>query len=186
METNSKILKNKGNGDKSSRQKLKLEGNNTKEESITNFQSDTHDPASVISFGGILENSVDKDQIDRMKEFIRESRKFDGPLESNNEILDLIDSNSNAYYQFNTLTKIKYFYLKHEWTFIAIREFSAIAILIISFLLYSSSLKIENNYHNYNMYFYYPMTFKSLIKCTSAGIITGFIIFFMYRKWIFF
>ena len=185
METNSKILKNKGNGDKSSRQKLKLEGNNTKEESITNFQSDTHDPASVISFGGILENSVDKDQIDRMKEFIRESRKFDGPLESNNEILDLIDSNSNAYYQFNTLTKIKYFYLKHEWTFIAIREFSAIAILIISFLLYSSSLKIENNYHNYNMYFYFPMTFKSLIKCTSAGIITGFIIFFMYRKWIF-
>ena len=185
METKSKILKNKGNGDKSSRQKLKLEGNNTKEESITNFQSDTNDPASVISFGGILENSVDKDQIGRIQEFIRESRKFDGPLESNNEILDLIDSNSNAYHQFNTLTKIKYFYLKHEWTFIAIREFSAIAILIISFLLYSSSLKIETNYHNYNMYFYYPMTFESLVKCTSAGIITGFIIFFMYRKWIF-
>ena len=174
-----------GIGDKSSRQKLKLEGNNTKEESITNFQSDTNDPASVISFGGILENSVDKDQIGRIQEFIRESRKFDGPLESNNEILDLIDSNSNAYHQFNTLTKIKYFYLKHEWTFIAIREFSAIAILIISFLLYSSSLKIETNYHNYNMYFYYPMTFESLVKCTSAGIITGFIIFFMYRKWIF-
>ena len=71
MEKNSKILKNKGNGDKSSRQKLKLEGNN-KEDSVSNFQSDTHDPASVISFGGILENSVDKDQIDRMKEFIRE------------------------------------------------------------------------------------------------------------------
>jgi len=185
METNSKILKNKGNGDKSSRQKLKIEGNNSKEEIISNFQSDTHDPASVISFGGILENSVDKDQMDRMKEFIRESRKYDGPLESNNEILDLIDSNSNAYHQFNTLTKIKYFYLKHEWTFIAIREFSAIAILIISFLLYSSSLKIENNYHNYNMYFYYPMTFESLVKCTSAGIIIGFIIFLMYRKWVF-
>jgi hypothetical protein len=153
METNSKILKIKGIGDKSSRQKLKKEENNNKEESINNFQSDTHDPASVISFGGILENSVDKDQIDRMKEFIRESRKFDGPLESNNEILDLIDSNSNAYHQFNTLTKIKYFYLKHEWTFIAIREFSAIAILIISFLLFSSSLQIEKNYHNYNMYF---------------------------------
>ncbi len=30
-------------------------------------------------------------------------------MESRNEILDLIDSNANAYAQFNTMTKIKYF-----------------------------------------------------------------------------
>ena len=184
METKTKILKSKPN-DKFSRQIIKLDGNSVIEGSMSNFPSDTHDPANVISFGGTLENTIDKDQIAQIKQFVRESRKYDGPLESKNEILDLIDSNANAYSQFNTLTKIKYFYLKHEWTFIAIRECTAIIMIILSFILYSSSLKVEKNYHNYNMYLYYPMTLSSLLKCISSGIIIGFIIFFMYRKWVF-
>ena len=184
METKTKILKSKAN-DKFSRQIIKLDGNSVIEGSMSNFPSDTHDPANVISFGGTLENTIDKDQIAQIKQFVRESRKYDGPLESKNEILDLIDSNANAYSQFNTLTKIKYFYLKHEWTFIAIRECTAIIMIILSFILYSSSLKVEKNYHNYNMYLYYPMTLSSLLKCISSGIIIGFIIFFMYRKWVF-
>ena len=183
MDSNNKIYKKKG--EKSSIPNTEIEGNSVMEGSMSNFRSDTHDPANVLSFGGTLENSVDQDQLDQIKQFVRESREYKGPIESKNEILDLIDSNANAYSQFNTLTKIKYFYLKHEWTFIAIREFSAIAIIILSFLLYSSSLKVEKNYHNYNMYFYYPMTFISLIKCIFAGIIIGFIIFCMYTKWVF-
>ena len=182
MDSN-KIIKKKV--EKSSKQKEVIEGNSVIDGSMSNFSNDTNDPANVLSFGGALENSIDQDQIDQLKQFVRESRKYEGPIESKSEILDLIDSNANAYSQFNTLTKIKYFYLKHEWTFIAIREFTAIAIIIMSFLFYSSSLKVETNYHNYNMYFYYPMTLSSLLKCISAGIIIGFIIFFMYIKWIF-
>ena len=182
MDSN-KIIKKKV--EKTSKQKEVIEGNSVIDGSMSNFRNDTNDPANVLSFGGALENSIDQDQIDQLKQFVRESRKYEGPIESKSEILDLIDSNANAYSQFNTLTKIKYFYLKHEWTFIAIREFTAIAIIIMSFLFYSSSLKVETNYHNYNMYFYYPMTLSSLLKCISAGIIIGFIIFFMYIKWIF-
>ena len=182
MDSN-KIMKKKV--EKTSKQKEVMEGNSVIDGSMSNFRNDTNDPANVLSFGGALENSIDQDQIDQLKQFVRESRKYEGPIESKSEILDLIDSNANAYSQFNTLTKIKYFYLKHEWTFIAIREFTAIAIIIMSFLFYSSSLKVETNYHNYNMYFYYPMTLSSLLKCMSAGIIIGFIIFFMYIKWIF-
>ena len=182
MEGNNKIFKKKG--DRSSRIKNVLEGNYV-EGSISNFRSETQDPANVLSFGGTLENSIDQDEIDQIKQFVRDTRKQSSPIETKNEILDLIDSNANAYSQFNTMTKIKYFYLKHEWTFIGIREITAINVIIISFLLYSSSLKVEKDYHNYNLYFYYPMTFASLIKCMSAGIIIGFIIFCMYSKWLF-
>lgn len=183
MDSSSKIIKKKG--DKSSRSKGVVEGNSMIEGSISNFRSDTQDPANVLSFGGTLENSMDQDQIDQIKQFVRESLNYSGPMESKKEILDLIESNANAYSQFNLITKIKYFYLKHEWTFITIRELIAIVIIVLSFLLYSSSLKVETNYHNYNLYFYYPMTLSSLIKCISAGIIIGFIIFIMYAKWIF-
>ena len=183
MDSSSKIIKKKG--DKSSRSKGVVEGNSMIEGSISNFRSDTQDPANVLSFGGTLENSMDQDQIDQIKQFVRESLNYSGPMESKKEILDLIESNANAYSQFNLITKIKYFYLKHEWTFITIRELIAIVIIVLSFLLYSSSLKVETNYHNYNLYLYYPMTLSSLIKCISAGIIIGFIIFIMYAKWIF-
>ena len=184
MEVNNKILKKKG--DRSSRIKEVIEGNNSiVEGSMSNFRSDTQDPANVLSFGGTLENSMDQDQIDQIKQFVRDARKQSSPIESKNEILDLIDSNANAYSQFNTMTKIKYFYLKHEWTFIGIRELIAIILIVLSFLLYSSSLKVEKNYHNYNLYFYYPMTFSSLVKCMIAGIIIGFIIFCMLSKWVF-
>ena len=181
MESNNKIFKKKNQ--KSSIQNIEVEGNT--EGNLSNFRFNSQDPANVLSFGGTLENSMSQDQLDQIKQFVRESREYQGSMESKNEILDLIDSNANAYSQFNTLTKIKYFYLKHEWTFIAIREFTAIAIIIISFLLYSSSLKVEKNYHNYSMYFYYPMTFISLIKCICSGVIIGFIIFCIYAKWIF-
>ena len=184
MEVNNKILKKKG--DRSSRIKEVIEGNNSiVEGSISNFRSDTQDPANVLSFGGTLENSMDQDQIDQIKQFVRDTRKQSSPIESKNEILDLIDSNANAYSQFNTMTKIKYFYLKHEWTFIGIRELIAIILIVLSFLLYSSSLIVEKNYYNYNLYFYYPMTLSSLIKCIIAGIIIGFIIFCMFSKWVF-
>ena len=184
MESNAKIFKKKD--PKSSRTKEIVEGNSTIEGSISNFRADTQDPANVLSFGGTLENSMDQDQIDQIKQFVRETRnKSDRIDNSKNEILDLIDSNANAYSQFNTMTKIKYFYLKHEWTFISIREFIAITLIISSFILFYSSLKVEKNYHNYNVYFYYPMTLLSLIKCISSGVIIGFIIFCMYAKWIF-
>ncbi len=177
--------------EKSSRSKKDdIEYHNTTNEnegSISNINADTLDPANVISYGGPLETSLDQDQVKNIKDFVRDtlahSNKID--IEGKNEMLDLIDSNANAYNQFNTLTKIKYFYLKHEWTFIAIREFSAMAIIIISFFIYSSSLKIEKNYSNYNMLFYYPMTLINLIKCLISGGIVGFIIFSMYAKWIF-
>ena len=183
MEGNTKIFKKKG--DKSLRQKEILDGHSAIEGSISNIRSDTQDPANVLSFGGTLENSMDQEQIDQIKQFVRDTRSNTNQMESRNEILDLIDSNANAYNQFNTMTKIKYFYLKHEWTFIGIRECIAITLIILSFLLYSSSLKVEKNYHNYNVYFYYPMTFISLIKCITSGIIIGFIIFCMCAKWIF-
>ena len=157
------------------------------EGSINNF-SDTQDPANVISLGGgPLETSLDQDQVNYIKDFVRDVRIHSNnmEIEGKNEILDLIDSNANAYNQFNTLTKIKYFYLKHEWTFITIRELLALILLITSFILYSSSLKIEKNYQNYNMYFYYPMTFISFIECIISGCIVGFIIFCMYAKWVF-
>ena len=186
--SNNKIIKTKL--DKNNRIKKTNDHypiNSEIEGTITDFNSESQDPANVISFGGTLENSLDQDQIQNIKNFVRDARinsdKID--MEGKNEMLDLIDSNANAYNQFNTLTKIKYFYLKHEWTFIAIREFSAIAIIITSFLLYSSSLNTEKNYNNYNMYFYYPMTLFSLIKCLIAGGIVGFIIFSMFAEWIF-
>ena len=176
--SNATIIKKKI--EKNLKPKSILEGNSVVERSMSNFPSETHDPANVLSFGGTFENSIDPEQINQIKQFVRESRNVQGPLESKKEILDLIDSNANAYSQFNTLTKIKYFYLKHEWTFITIRELTAITIIIISFLLYSSSLNVDGNYQKYNMYFYYPMTLPSLLKCIFAGIIIGFILFFMY------
>lgn len=181
----SKIYKKKI--EKSSKTKEKIEGNNETEGSISNFTSETQDPANVLSFGGTLENSIDQDQIAQIKQFVRETRNNPNTTLENtsNEILDLIDSNANAYSQFNLMTKIKYFYLKHEWTFISIRESLAIIIIVLSFILYSSSLKIEKNYHKYNMYFFYPMTFHSLIQCISAGIIIGFIFFCIFIKWVF-
>ena len=186
--SNTKILKSKA--EKSNRGKKVNNDYNINSEiegTITDFNSETQDPANVISFGGPLENSLDQDQIQNIKNFVRDARTHSDniDIESKNEILDLIDSNANAYNQFNTLTKIKYFYLKHEWTFIAIREFIAIGLIITSFLLYSSSLNLEKNFHNYNMYFFYPMSLPNLIKCLIAGIIVGFIIFSMFAKWIF-
>ena len=190
ISSNNKILKAKN--EKSNRQNKGknseyIKTNNDMEGSISNFNSETQDPANVISFGGPLENSLDQDQIQNIKDFVRDVRIHSEAIdiEGKNEMFDLIDSNANAYNQFNFLTKMKYFYLKHEWTFIAIREFTAIAIIITSFLLYSSSLKTDFNYKNYNMHFYYPMTFWSLVKCLISGGIIGFIIFCMYAKWIF-
>ena len=177
--------------EKSSRSKKdNIEYNNTTSEnegSISNINADTLDPANVISYGGPLETSLDQDQVNNIKNFVRDTITHANniDIEGKNEMLDLIDSNANAYNQFNTLTKIKYFYLKHEWTFIAIREFSAMAIIILSFFVYYSSLKVEKNFASYNMYFYYPMTLMNLIKCLISGGIVGFIIFSMYAKWIF-
>ena len=182
MDSNSQIFKKKG--DKSSRAKAIIEGNSIIERSESNFGSDSQDPANVLSFGGTLENSLDQEQLDQIKQFVRDSRTYAGPMESKNEILDLIENNA-AYSQFNFITKIKYIYLKHEWTFITIRELIAITIIIISFVLYSYSLKVEKNYHNYNLYFYYPMTLSSLLKCIFAGVIIGFIFFCIYAKWVF-
>ena len=187
--SNNKILKSKQ--EKSNRQsKSKIPeytSTNENEGSIADFNSNAQDPANVISFGDTLQNSLDQDQIQNIKNFVRDARinsdKID--IKGKNEMLDLIDSNANAYNQFNTLTKIKYFYLKHEWTFIAIRECCAIGIIVLSILLYASSLKSEKSYEKYNMYFYYPMTLISLIKCLISGGIVGFIIFCMYAKWIF-
>ncbi len=183
MDSNLKVHKKKG--EKASKVKTQAEGNSIIEGSISNFSSESQDPANVISFGGTLENTVDKEQIDQIKQFVRDSRTYSGPMESKKEILDLIESNANAYSQFNFLTKIKYIYLKHEWTCITIRELLAITIIVSSFILYVLSLKVEKNYHNYNLYFYYPMTLSSLLKSIFAGIIIGFIFFCIYAKWIF-
>ena len=129
ISSNNKILKAKN--EKSNRQNKGknseyIKTNNDMEGSISNFNSETQDPANVISFGGPLENSLDQDQIQNIKDFVRDVRIHSEAIdiEGKNEMFDLIDSNANAYNQFNFLTKIKYFYLKHEWTFIAIREFT--------------------------------------------------------------
>ena len=189
---NSKIIKKKA--DKAEKQKPKQSDNEYQstptemEGSINNFAMVSQDPANVISLGGgPLEASLDQDQVNYIKDFVRDVRIHSNEMdiENKNEILDLIDSNANAYKEFNTVTKIKYFYLKHEWTFIAIRELLALGLLITSFILYSSSLKTEKDYQNYNMYFYYPMTFSSFIKCIISGGVVGFIIFCMYAKWVF-
>ena len=193
METksNSKILKKKPDKSEKQKQKEKNDGYiaapNETEGSINQFNANNQDPANVISIGGGPLSSLDQDQVNCIKDFVRDARNNSESIdiEGKNEILDLIDSNANAYNQFNTLTKIKYFYLKHEWTFITIRELLALILLITSFILYSSSLKIEKNYLNYNMYFYFPMTFWSFIQCIISGSIVGFIIFFMYIKWVF-
>ena len=182
MDSGTKIFKKKG--EKPTRNKKILEGNSQMEGSTSHFGQDTQDPANVLSFGGKIDN-VDKDQIAQIKQFVRDTRSKSDVMESKNEILDLIDSNANAYYQFNTMTKLKYFYLKHEWTFIGIRESIALILIILSFLLYYFSLKVEKNYHNYNVYFFYPMTLSSLVKCITAGIIIAFIFFLMFLKWIF-
>jgi len=127
ISSNNKILKAKN--EKSNRQNKGknseyIKTNNDMEGSISNFNSETQDPANVISFGGPLENSLDQDQIQNIKDFVRDVRIHSEAIdiEGKNEMFDLIDSNANAYNQFNFLTKIKYFYLKHEWTFIAIEN----------------------------------------------------------------
>ena len=170
--TTNKIIKTKS--DKNNRMKKNndhFQLNSEVEGTITDFNSETQDPANVISFGGTLENTLDQEQIQNIKNFVRDARINTDNIDitGKNELLDLIDSNANAYNQFNVLTKIKYFYLKHEWTFISIRELIAIGIIIMSFIFYSLSLKIDKNYQNYNMYFFYPMTFFSLIICLISG-----------------
>ena len=106
--SNAKILKSKI--DKSNRGKKSnpnLELNSEIEGTITDFNSETQDPANVISFGGTLENSLDQDQIQNIKNFVRDARIHTEniDIEGKNEMLDLIESNANAYKQFNILTK---------------------------------------------------------------------------------
>ena len=174
METNSKTL------DKNEEKNLKnkeIKKDESLEKSSSDFQTIPQDPANVLSFGD-PEFSKKKD-----KKTKKDLNKL-SEMENSSIFLDL-DNNANAYSQFNIISKMKYFYLKHEWTFIAIREIITIGLIVLSFLLYYSSLKVEKDYHNYNVYFYYPMTFSSSIKCISAGVIIGFIIFCMYIKSIF-
>ena len=177
MESNSEILGKKE--EKKSKEKDIKKENEELEKSSSDFNSEVQNPANVLSFGGEPENPKKKDKTPQ-----KDSKGL-SQMENSNDMLDFTDSNANAFCQFSIITKMKYYYLKHEWTFIAIRELIAIGLIVLSFILYSSSLKVENNYHNYNIYFYYPMTLASSIKCISAGVIIGFIIFFMYIKLIF-
>ena len=80
MDSNLKVHKKKG--EKASKVKTQAEGNSIIEGSISNFSSESQDPANVISFGGTLENTVDKEQIDQIKQFVRDSRTYSGPMES--------------------------------------------------------------------------------------------------------
>ena len=177
MESNLDILGKKE--EKKSKEKDIKKENEELEKSSSDFNSEVQNPANVLSFGGEPENPKKKDKTPQ-----KDSKGL-SQMENSSDMLDFTDSNANAYSQFSIITKMKYYYLKHEWTFIAIRELIAIGLIVLSFILYSSSLKVENNYHNYNIYFYYPMTLASSIKCISAGVIIGFIIFFMYIKLIF-
>ena len=172
---------------KSENKKLKLvpsgsnSGDNPSNERSLN--TETLDPANVISFDNNLEDSIGKNQLEQIKEFVRQVRKNSDIDDNRNEMIELIDA--EAYSQFNCRTKIKYFYLKHEWTFITIKESITMILFIISFILFYSSLKKDTNFNHYNMYLFYPMTFFSLVKCIISGAITGFILFCMYAKWIF-
>ena len=139
------------------------------------------DPSHVLNLTGDFDNSLDKNQIDIVKDFVRDARKNIVKGDYNkNEMNELIDS--EAFSKFNLITKIKYCYYKHEWKFIALRESIAFLFILISFILYWKSLNSEYNLKKLVFYLYYPMEITSFYKCIFSGILIGLILFLIYLK----
>ena len=142
------------------------------------------DLSNVLNLTGDFDNSMEKGQVEIVKDFVRDARKNVNVKEyKKNAISELIDS--DAFSKFNFKTKIKYCYYKHEWTFLALREFLAFLIILISFFLYKSSLKSVNDLNKIVFYFYYPMDKFNLFKCIASGFLIGLILFFIYMKFFF-
>ena len=142
---------------------------------------DSPDLSNVLNLTGDFDNSTEKNQAEIIKDFVRDTRKnIEKEDYTKNEINELIDS--NAFAKFNFTTKIKYCYYKHEWSCLALRESLALIIILISFLLYSKSLKSKYDINNTVFYLYYPMETISLILCVLSGILIGLVFFLIYLK----
>ena len=143
--------------------------------------SEVNDLSNVLNLTGDFDNSMEKGQVEIVKDFVRDARKHIDIEEYNkNEMHELIDS--RAFSKFNFKTKIKYCYYKHEWTFIAIRESIAFLAIFLSFILFKSSLNSKYNLKNLVFYLYYPMEINSLKECILSGVLMGLILFFIYLK----
>ena len=129
------ILKNEPKDNNSKNQKYK--------QILNKSISDTHDLSNVLNLTGDIENSMDKNQLEIVKDFVRDARtNIDLKDYKKNEINDLIDS--EAISKFNFITKVKFYYSKYEWSFIAIREIFSFLIILLSYILYLKSLKSKN------------------------------------------
>jgi hypothetical protein len=143
--------------------------------------SESSDLSNVLNVTGDFDNSIDKKQLEIIKDFVRDARKnIDMKNYKKNEINELIDKESFS--KFNFKTKIKFCYSKHEWTFITIREIFAFLIILIATILYYKSLKTEYHLRNIVFYLYFPMDINSLFLCVGSGVLIGIIIFFIYLK----
>ena len=160
--------------------KKNQENKNYKE--LTNRSSiDSPDLSNVLNLTGDFDNTMEKGQLEIVKDFVRDTRKnIDLKNYNRNEMNELIDD--EAFSKFNFVTKLKFCYSKHEWTFIIIKESFAILIMILSFIFYMQSLDSEYNLENLVFYLYYPMEIKSFCLCVLSGILLGLILFFIYLK----
>ena len=163
--------------------KKNQENKNYKE--LTNRSSiDSPDLSNVLNLTGDFDNTMEKGQLEIVKDFVRDTRKnIDLKNYNRNEMNELIDD--EAFSKFNFVTKLKFCYSKHEWTFIIIKESFAILIMILSFIFYMQSLDSEYNLENLVFYLYYPMEIKSFCLCALSGILLGLILFFIYLKFFF-
>ena len=176
---------------KNKKRNLKIITNNS---NIKNHQEDknykeisnksireSQDLSNVLNLTGDFEHSMEKGQVEIVKDFVRDARQnIDIKNYKKNSMNELIDS--KAFSKFNCKTKMNYIYSKYEWTCIIIRESVALLIIIISFILYSKSLKSEFNLQNLVFDYYFPMNKYSLYQCVESGILSGIILFFIYLK----
>ena len=173
---NVKILKNEPNDNNPKNKDYK--------QLVHKSTSESPDLSNVLNLTGDFDNSMDRNQVEIVKDFVRDARQnIDLKEYKKNEMNELIDSESFS--KFNFITKVKFCYSKHEWTFIAIREIIAFLIILLSFILYIKSLNSEYNLKNIVFTLYYPMEINSLYKCVGSGILIGFILFIIYLKIIF-
>ena len=140
-----------------------------------------NDPSHVLNLAGDFDTLADKNQIEIVKDFVRDARTNIVMEDYNkNEMHKLIDSEEISKLDF--ISKIKYYYYKHEWAYITFRESFAFLIIFFSFILYWKSLNSEYNLENLVFYLYYPMEINSLYQCVYSGILMAIILFFIYLK----
>ena len=161
-----------------------IKDNKNYKELTNRSTTEIQDLSNVLNLTGDFDNSMEKGQLEIVKDFVRDTRKNLVLKDYNkNEMNELIDD--EAFSKFNLITKIKFCYSKHEWTFIIIRESLALFIIILSYILYIKSLNSEYNLKNLIFYLYYPMEKTSFYQCVFSGFLVGLILFFIYLKYLF-